>query len=1200
MRIDGVDFPEPLLEAQRNGKLAVFAGAGVSIPPPSNYPNFEELGDAVASGTLRRDKGEQIDRFLGRLYDKGVKVHERVKEILSSPGSRPNELHTDLLQLFKSSETVRLVTTNFDLHFTTAASSVFGINTEIFQAPALPLGSSFTGIVYLHGGVDKPAERLILTDRDFGRAYITDGWARVFLQGLYSTCAVLFVGYSHSDVVMNYLTRGLPPQSNAPQRFALSEAGNEEHWRSLGITPIPYQLGVGEEKHAALAVALGGWARQTRQGSLDQEQRIRSIVELPPPLDEESADYIQASLLRADTARFFTRSAKSVEWLKWVEEKRFLSRLFRINSDTTDVDAELADWFAETFVLNHVGESLALMRRQGQELHPRLWSAIAYQLSREKRNGELSLYALRRWVPILIALHTPRCRVQHFDFIVASLGEQEEIETALLLFEFLTRPRVSLRKDYFGSIAESAEGEDVAAEIRVLGNSFWLNHLWRHLFRPNLAMVVDALENIVTAQVELDSRLYRAQSKSARVHDGLSIARNEIEVSPYDPPRDGMDLLVDIGVEIVEWNCANRQSRTDSLISRWIDCSSSVLQRLAIIAVAKNKHWSPDQKCQWILDHKLIYKFGSKHEVFEVLKSCYADSSGNIKAEILKQAKELVPNDYQVSENVMVYERYNLLLWLHGIAPTSEATTVAFNEIESLNPSFGKRERPDLDVHIKMGWAWAPVSTEGTGVDNLLAKSPVEQLDSLLTYEDTSDFPIDRGRSLLLQGVRLASERVYDWGAGLARELAVRKLVKVDLWSSLINSWPKACRNSQDWHECLELLISNSEIINNYAYDVGRLLSEGIKGDSAFIPEDQLDTAWVVSRLLWSKCTEEDAPISGIDRVNWLFIAINNPAGMVALFWLHLLSKRRKGSGSDWAGMDPGTRRFLTDVLRGKSYAAGLARVIFGSEVNFLLSIDLAWARQNVLPLFDWDAAGRDAIQPFHGFLSVGAQTEALLEYLLPCYRKAFMHIAEFGEVRDRFCQYLAGLACSTSINPLTSGWLSEFLSAVELKDRIRWAAVVRHILKGRDAVGQRALWGNWISEYWGLRLQGVPILFEPEELGETVEWVPYLAAVLPAAVEKVINGPQFTLKHSFIYREIADTLIPEQFPEETAKFLLALLQNEAGTPFDTDRIAEIVKRVVGLVDSKETLIVICDRLAALGYRDARTLSQFVTGIDQG
>jgi NAD-dependent SIR2 family protein deacetylase len=130
MRINNVDFPGPLFEAQKSGALVVFAGAGVSIPPPSNLPNFDRLAEQVAAGVLNREKDEPVDRFLGRLKDRHIEVHDLVRRILSDPASKPNTLHTDLLRLFESPTKVRLVTTNFDLHFTSAATGVFSNSSD--------------------------------------------------------------------------------------------------------------------------------------------------------------------------------------------------------------------------------------------------------------------------------------------------------------------------------------------------------------------------------------------------------------------------------------------------------------------------------------------------------------------------------------------------------------------------------------------------------------------------------------------------------------------------------------------------------------------------------------------------------------------------------------------------------------------------------------------------------------------------------------------------------------------------------------------------------------------------------------------------------------------------------------------------------------------------------------------------------------
>ena len=287
MRINSVDFPDNLFKAQKDGSLVVFAGAGVSIPPPSNFPDFNLLAEQVAAGVLSKEKDEPVDRFLGRLKDKGVAIHEKVRRILSDRNSKPNALHVDLLRLFEEPHKLRLVTTNFDLHFTSAGVERFPTldSFEIYSAPALPQGISFSGIVYLHGSVAKPADRLVLTDSDFGMAYLTQAWATRFLQQLFDHYLVLFIEYSHNDSVLDYLARGLPPKSKGPGRFALTLEGTEPHWKRLGINPITYPEGAIDAKHSALAPALKGWVDRVRTSVLDHEERIKTIVERPVPLD---------------------------------------------------------------------------------------------------------------------------------------------------------------------------------------------------------------------------------------------------------------------------------------------------------------------------------------------------------------------------------------------------------------------------------------------------------------------------------------------------------------------------------------------------------------------------------------------------------------------------------------------------------------------------------------------------------------------------------------------------------------------------------------------------------------------------------------------------------------------------------------------------------------------------------------------------
>ena len=179
MRIGGVEFPEPLLNALRDGRLVVFAGAGVSMGPPASLPDFGGLARQVAEGTgLSTGEGEPEDRFLGLLKSAGTDVHQIAAQRLQQNNPEPTALHRDLLRLYPRAEDIRMVTTNFDLLFEEAANGLFSSGPRIFHAPVLPLGERFQGIVHIHGSVNEP-EETVLTSKDFGHAYLTeaDGWA---------------------------------------------------------------------------------------------------------------------------------------------------------------------------------------------------------------------------------------------------------------------------------------------------------------------------------------------------------------------------------------------------------------------------------------------------------------------------------------------------------------------------------------------------------------------------------------------------------------------------------------------------------------------------------------------------------------------------------------------------------------------------------------------------------------------------------------------------------------------------------------------------------------------------------------------------------------------------------------------------------------------------------------------------------------
>ena len=79
MHFQDVDLPQVVIDARKRGNLVLFAGAGVSMDAPSNYPNFRDLATDLGGTAYPIEDHELIDRYLGRLVENGIPVHDRVK-----------------------------------------------------------------------------------------------------------------------------------------------------------------------------------------------------------------------------------------------------------------------------------------------------------------------------------------------------------------------------------------------------------------------------------------------------------------------------------------------------------------------------------------------------------------------------------------------------------------------------------------------------------------------------------------------------------------------------------------------------------------------------------------------------------------------------------------------------------------------------------------------------------------------------------------------------------------------------------------------------------------------------------------------------------------------------------------------------------------------------------------------------------------
>lgn len=1129
MIIKGVEFPEQLILDQREGKLVIFAGAGVSLGKPSSLPDFVTLTELIVSRNLKNNEKDKLDRVLGASKKAGVNVHRVARELIDIEDSRPTALHASLLNLFSDLSTVRVVTTNFDLHFSTVAKKLFSDHLEEYYAPALPLGHDFQGIVYLHGSLERDERRFVLTDSDFGRAYLTEGWATRFLWDMFRTFTVLFVGYSHNDPVMHYLSKGLP-YDTVGKRYALTPEHHTDHWKSLDIIPLPYA--VSRRSHKAMFTAVAAWAKLSAMGALDYEHRIKSIVNGPTHLMVEDSDFILYSIKHAGYARFFAKNAERIDWLSWAEGKELLKPLFQPGSLKGDFYGVLAEWIAVKFLLSHTDVVLSLIQRHGQKLNPLLWNALASKLNDKGRPEPTTLSCI---ISVLLSSVHPLNYLKHLDWLHAKCKIPGEEIMALMLFEFLTTPQITLHTGFSMEAGEKAAAPRM--EIDITGDKYWLRDAWKKVFVPNIEHFAHELETIAAAHLLKASILLKSFG-GGDAFDSISYGRSAIEKHDQDKYPDKLDVIIDAARDAVEWLINNKPDEALCRINRWYGATPEIMKRIAIHALAEGSSLSADNKIDWLLDRELLFDIGCVHEVQRVLRVAYPYASEGVRKKLIKTIKKGFKGKEarRLDKKIKTYEVYNLLYWINSADSSCALAEKAFLTIQQANPRFQPREHPDFH-HWSSGAQWTGHESPVL-VDELMAKEPVEQLEFLLTYRGGRFDGPDRNG--LLNTITQAVQQNFDWGYKLTHALIEAGEWDTDIWDHILRGWEESLEKDADLVAVLSVLIDNGELLR-HAYYIANLIQKRFD-EKKHVSDNAIVLAMhLAERLLdYLEAIQNEEPPEDVN--DWLQKAINHPGGKLAEFWLNSLSRARKAMGDSWVELPAGYRRCLEKMLVGTSIESQLARVFIASQLYFIFCMDAQWAIKHVLPLLDWTDPTR-ARQCWDGYLFWGRYGENTLPYVMPYYRRTFHELHTLrDEQRRRFCEHMASIAIYSSINPLEDGWLNEFLKAVEETDRAEWTQQFEQILRGLDDEAVTLLWEQWLGKYWHRRNLGQPVPLSASELSEMVEWSANLGSVFDKVVKFICELPAPEITEPYMFHLINENGFAQKHTEALAKLLIHLM----------------------------------------------------------
>lgn len=1135
MYFRAVELPNELIQAHRDNRLVIFVGAGASRAAPSNLPDFGQLTrdiieDAHASD-LDLDEGPDV--LLGRLIERGVDVKRLVAQKLSPAGSQPNDLHRAIVALATAGPAVRIVTTNYDRHLSTALDAA-NVDVDEYRAPALPMGDDFDGIVYLHGSLDRDPRHLVVTDQDFGRAYLRDAWAARFLERMYATYTVLFIGYSVSDIVMRYLARSL---SDVQPRFALTHQPGRSDWRSLQIGPVGYDAESSEHSH--LTGVIDEWATEASRGLLDHRQRVRELVTSPPSGIPDEESYLEATITDPVRVRSFVEFADQEDWLTWLHAKPSFRPLFNPRAVLEPESRELAGWFVERFVLreDRTATALTAVADAGGRLSPELWQILGQGL-----NGKVPASGwLGPWLVLMVEQAPPGSRHQ-LEYFLADARLPDERAAALLLFDHLTQPTGDLPPP----ILERAK-----VDVDVAGHDHWLREAWTEQLAPALPEIAPDILATADRHLRRAHQLLAVADANAHPFDPLSFRRSAIYPHPQDTHPEPFDVLLDAARDSLEAALDASFTLAVGYLESWSASSVPLLQRLAVHGWAHRSDVRGVDKLEWLLEHDWIFNDTVRAELFHLLKHAVDDLDEPGASRLVDAIARGPESD---NEDRRDRARFDLLQVLLEARPDLAGGCALLDEIQARHPEWEPSEHPELAHTVQSGFRRPNPPMTVDELHQKIQNDPTAAVHELLEFQD-ADFSLTEPTWEDTLGLTADTVREHPTDGLSLLEHAGDGVTAIA--PAAIRGWSQAALTEEATLKVLDRIPALE--LGALTHEVADLLADGGQRESHPTQWFRLEPARDLARELWTKLQESDFDPPPDD---WLGRAINHPAGKVAQFWIQAVASDWRAAEDSWEGLPVELTEPLEQMLSGDGFHNALAETVIASQLRFLHSADPDWTLQYVLPLLDWADPDR-ALRAWNGYLFWGRPTRPLLEAgLLEHYlTTATMEAHLSDELRRLLARHLAGIATSSAQPPDT--WVGRFTRAATTSLRTEWLEAITWILRDLPADEVVAQWRNWLRPYWEQRLASIPVSLTLEEASTMAGWAPYLGTAISECVELVKQAPAALDQDRLLLPQL-DTAEESAMPpaEPVAELLAHLLKHTTEALWDCRALHLVVTRV--------------------------------------
>lgn len=1130
MFLNGIDFPNNILDALENDRLVVFAGAGASFDKPTLLPSFENLAKEIAEDTgevLR--KNEACEVFLGRLKAKSIDVNKIAADILSGSCIEHNKLHEAIVELFKTHESIKIVTTNYDQMFEQVID-LKGVKVPVYNVPAIPLGNDINGIVHIHGNVDNP-KYMVLTDEDFGRAYLTEGYASKFLVQLFESYTVLFIGYSYNDTILRYLTRAIS-RSAGDNRYIITDDRKSE-WSVLGVKPVFFP----KNSFAVMREGLVKLGNCAKKGLVEWKNKFEDICETPP-MDLTVDTEIDYCLENIDRSKVLANSVKGKKWLELLDRKEVFLDCFS-EEVNNPIECDLwAAWLCKNFVGRDDSTLLSLFFKHKNIISKQLANHLSFELI---SNTTINT---NYYMKYLLALD--KCHLENNIIVslIEVLKSREQYRIAFSLLKKLFACNMELETKIW------VKYDAINYKHSFVSEYYYLNSSWK-MIKDNAVNIFpyEVILFVVEKILELHLK-YVMAGQVSKDTEPMELLMIDIEGRDEIYRDDPIKLLSDIFTEAS--NSLEKQNK-DLLRTTLLQCvnSESILLRKIALKVIREVHiLSAEEQLNIILSKELLDDAICKEQVFLMAAVFFIELSSKDKDKMLDAIEQLKSED---DKRNSIYKIYNWCIWLQRFDHSNQRLNRIIDRILSKN-KFQPREHPELSTwssSIKWVNDQSPLSEEE------LIRLPIsEAVNKIANYEGNSyEGPSRIG---LLNVFSSCLSNNAEWSKDIIHTLIDNRVDFEDVWQHFFYGIREANYSLEDVLYVLQLIDTSIDIVGDLNAAAEYLWKVLQRTDIAgfFIENEQIFCR--VSETIWNHRKKDKYEFS-----RTIDATLNTTVGSIILSWIYMVSLFEERC------IPKNYRKYFEEALNMDSWERNVAICILVGHFNFFCYRDMEWSIKTLTPYLTSNSKTLYE-NAWEGMVFFSRRiNKDTADIISPICYKAIKHI-EWLENRNKkgFVELLLTLMIYVIERP-TRNFIPEFYRKAPKEDRKLLIKAIENRLKNMDESSKIEWWNSWLKRFIENRKYNKPFILEDEENEAIMNLIIVLPEIFDEAVDVVCRGKAPKHADGLFWHRLNDMQIDKSKMHSMVKLLVKVLENLVDPLSGVVYIKEIVGKLRGL-DSKD------------------------------